>query len=334
MSNMMNEVEPEAVDSPLLKEEDHSTSSKLDSSDGDIFILMAGEKGCGKTTALCNIFGLSRDTVSSPHSVTKSTVTTKITKNGVHLTVVDLVGFGSKNLDVSDINTATAEDVTGRDCILIVCLSVVPNSVLSKAEKNIVTNLHRVLNKKMWEKCVILLTFSDASWRDEYADGDNQEDYIEHINDVAQQASAVLRKCGSGLPRVKSVFEERCNRDITVIPVGEKPCTAGEILPGIPIPDGGNWTDFVLLELLRKSSKDKRKSLKALKYGSALFEDAGSNAVVGVAVGAGIGAIMGTLAGPLGMVAAAGVGAVAGGVAGRYLPWCTANCAAGNKRKE
>jgi len=325
----MNEAEPETADcSPLMGEDSQGTADNLNSGDSDIFILMAGEKGSGKSTALCNIFNLDREIVSSPHSITKNTVLIKISKNSVNLTVVDLVGFGSKNLNISEIDTTMAGNISGKDCILLLCLSVVPSYPLSKKEKNLFVNLHRVLNKKMWEKCVILLTFSDTSWRDEFAEDNNEEEFMEHVNDVAQQVSAVLRKCDSNLPQVKSVFEERGKRDITVIPVGESPCLTKELLPGVSISDGSNWTDFVLLELLKKSSKDRRKMLEALKYGSATPTDAGSHAIVGVAVGAGIGATVGIVAGPLGAMVAAGVGAVAGGVVGRYWPQCTTGCAA------
>ena len=290
---------------------DHHVSSE--DLEKEICIMTAGKTGSGKSTALNNIFNLSLLADISPHSVTKDVVISSTSKRGVNLRVVDTPGFGAQDINKEQVADLMSDIIKNEKYTLLYCLSVCPSNRLTKEDESIVSNLHKVLGKEAWEKCVLLFTFSDTTWRDEFADGNKVSGYKKHMNAMAAGFSAILKKCDPSVPSVCSIFEPRADNSILAIPIGKRLTVTAEILPGIPVSEGKDWSDLVFVEILRRTAKDKRTNLMMLKYGSAVAGSAAVTALVGVLVGAGVGATVGVLGGPIGIVVAGGLGAAAGG---------------------
>ena len=279
-------------------------------------IMIAGKPANGKSTALNNIFGLKLKTGVSACSVTQKIIGTDVVKNNHSLKIIDTPGLGALDIKREEIAIVMGETIKNNDYTLIYCLSVSPCSRLTEEDKTIVSNLNEFLGKEVWQKCVILFTFSDTTWRDEFADNDDQEGYKYHLKVMATKFLSILKSFDQNAPPIKTIFEDRESSDVVAFPVGKKTMSTKDILPGVIIEEGNDWTDLVFLEILKKTAEDKRKSLIALKYGAAIAGSGASAVLVATLVGAGAGAAVGALGGPIGSIAAAGVGAAGGFIAG------------------
>ena len=294
-------------------------------------IMVAGRPRNGKSTALNNIFGLNLTAKASAKSVTQvvnvNEVTKKIegekdgekVKQEVTLRVIDTPGLGANDITKETIIKDMQKVISGEDYTLMYCLSVAPNTILLETDKAIIQNLHHTLGKEVWNKCVLLLTFSDYA-RDEF--DDSEEDYINYIDSHAHEFQVLLKSIGADLPSVKTVFEcqsqkiidkEKNPDGIVAIPVNKKPKKSEEILPGILEKDQ-DWTDIAFVELMKKTGEESREPFVFFRYPNLLLGT--STAGAGAAMGAAAGAALGILGGPIGVYAGAGIGAVMGGAAG------------------
>ncbi len=314
---MADEREEISEMSSLMMPEGSPRASQVDLHKNKVCIMTAGKPASGKSTALNNIFDLQLETGISAHSVTRRIVPTKVSKNGAELVVIDTPGLGARDIDKEAIAMAMGEVVSQTDYTLLYCLSVAPSSRLTEEDETIIINLSKVLGNEVWNKCVLLFTFSDTAWRDEFAAKNDVERYKKHMEGMAAQFTNILNKCGPSLPMVKTVFEQRGDQYITAFPAGKERNLTGIILPGIlEVADNRNWTDVVFDEIRKKTAKDQRNALDKLKYGAAVAGSAASAAFVGLVVGAGVGATAGAFAGPVGIVAAGGIGAAGGAAIG------------------
>ena len=292
-------------------------------------IMVAGRARNGKSTALNNIFGLDLVAKASAKSVTQivstSEVTKKITKPNennelqeeeVTLQVIDTPGLGVTDIKKEDILKDMKKITQGVDYTLMYCFSVAPNSIIYETDKVIVENLHRSLGKDIWNKCVLLFTFSDYA-RQEFED--SKEEYIEYIKSHAREFEELLQSIGSDAPSVKTVFDyespenleqEENPSGIIAIPVNKKTKDSKSILPGM-LKNGQDWTDLVFVELMKKTAEEDRVPFFYFRYPN-LFLGAGATSA-GAAIGAGAGAVVGVLGGPVGIAAGAGIGALLGG---------------------
>ena len=279
-------------------------------------IMIAGKPANGKSTALNNIFGLEMDAGVSACSVTQRMIETEVVKDNHSLKIIDTPGLGARDINREEIAIIMGETIKNKEYTLIYCLSVSPSNRLTEEDETIVSNLNEFLGKEVWQKCVILFTFSDTTWRDEFAENDDREGYKDHLKAMAMQFQSILRLYDQNAPLVKTIFEDPESSDIVAFPVGKKTMSTKDILPGVNIEDGNDWTDLVFTEILKKTAEDKQKSLIGLKYGAAIASSGASTVLVTTLVGAGAGAAVGAVGGPIGIVAAAGIGAAGGLVVG------------------
>jgi len=289
---------------------------KLEDPEKNIYIMTAGKTGSGKSTSLNNIFGLSLQADISPHSVTKDINISTTSKHGVNVRVIDTPGFGARDINKEEVSDMMCDIIQHKKYTLLYCLSVAPCSRLTEEDEAIVGNLHKVLGKEVWEKCVLLFTFSDTAWRESFADTNDISGYKKHIEVMAAGFADILKKLDACSPSVHSVFEPRTDNGVLAIPIGKKLTSTTEILPGIPVGEGKNWTDLVFVEILRRTAKDKRTSLLKLKYGSAVAGSTAVTTLIGVLVGTGVGVTVGVFGGPIGIIVAGGLGAAVGASVG------------------
>ena len=157
--------------------------------------------------------------------------------------------------------------LSGEDYTLFYCISIAINTVLDSNDKIIVPNLHRTLGKEVWNKCVLLLTFSDYA----RLELDEEEEYIKHIKGHAHEFQELLRSIGADRPIIKTVFDhensgrEEIQNEIIAIPVNKKPKKSKKILPGI-LKENQLWTDIVFEELMNKTSEENHEPLVLIRY--------------------------------------------------------------------
>jgi len=276
-----------AVGGILSKSPLQNNFSEWDSN--EVLVVVAGKPGNGKSTALSNIFGVQLEAGVASSSVTKKIATRRWEKNGVNLIVVDTPGLGALNIDKEVVLKEMADILGERSYTLLYCLSVAPNCRFTNLDENIVRNLQSILGKKVWDRCVVLLTFSDTARKDEFEK--QKEEYKRYIEKVAKELNLMLAKCGNVDYKVKTVFNfepgtifDRAveDREIMVIPVGKKDNGIEDyILPDVVDP-WNSWTHLVFLEIMRKTDEHSRGSFVALKYGVQVTDSSASSEVVGL----------------------------------------------------
>ena len=227
--------------------------------------------------------------------------------------MIDTPGLGDLKIPIETILKEMKQVVSDHeDYTLIYCISVAPNTILEVRDKVIIQNLNRALGKEVWNKCVLLLTFSDYA-RLEF--DDSEEDYIEHIKSHAYEFQELLKTIGVNIPSIVTVFDQQFQNDddrgefqdrIIAIPVNKKPEKSEEILPGI-LKENQVWTDIAFAEILKKASPE-HWCLVMIRYAD--FVRAGIN------YGVRIGFIAGIIGGPIGVAVGAILGSFLSGTAG------------------
>ena len=157
-------------------------------------VMVAGRARNGKSTALNNILGLNLVVRAAASSVTSVVSTIEVIKKlpkikgesspqEVTMQVIDTPGLGALDIPKEDILKEMKRITKGINFTLLYCFSVSPNTALAEVDKTIITNLHHTLGGEVWNKCVLLFTFSDHAFLEF---DDSPDEYIRHINDHAQ----------------------------------------------------------------------------------------------------------------------------------------------------
>lgn len=289
-------------------------------------VMVAGKPRSGKSKALNNIFDLKLEAEPSAASVTKYINRLDVERNGAILHVIDTPGLGALDVKKKEVLKDMSTLKIKGDFTFLYCLPVAPSSALTDTDRIIIKNLNSIFGKKIWEKCFLLLTFSDTARRDEFSSLDQVEEYKKYLKGHCEAFQQALKECGVKAHEVKTIFEYKSKeqrenetlKGIVALPVGK--CKDGEtdILPGIQCGDTRDWTDYAFIEIIKKAGKLSLAFIR-LKYNIAIVLGSTggigiAGALAGTAVGAGIGFGAGAVGGPIGMAAGAAVGAVSGAV--------------------
>ena len=278
----------------------------------EVHVMIAGLPRTGKSTALNNIFGLELEVRSGPKSVTDVTTSTLVTKNGITLKVVDTPGL--KAVDVNErvvIKEMTKLGIE-KDFILLMTLSVSLGSTISSDYVNIIKNLNTIFGTEIWNRCIILLTYSDATRNTEFNSDTMIKEYQEHLNSYCEFLQAVLtkhkiKKTITLFSDYKSLeqFEDNTLDEIVAMPVGKNPEVETKlILPDLTWAHDHKWNDLLLMEITKMKDKvssgiadNLRAALICFRYGSYVTQnearkltlhsvaDAASGAVAGASSG-------------------------------------------------
>ena len=245
---------------------------------------------------------------------------------------MDTPGFGTKR----QLDSAAKEKITnairGLDFTLLYCLPVYPLSVLGDAHKNILYNLQKCLHNRIWEKCVLLLTFSDDLLEHFNKTSNSNDEAIEKykrkVTEYAASFQQLLTECISVDHEIKTVFDYRDDNSrrnarfpgIVAVPVRKLPDNkkqdsdefdrTPDIIPGIP--STVNWCEMAMNEIDAKMAS----LVGELKVADFKFPvTTAGPTIAGGAAGAGGGAGIGErVCGSIGMA----VGAIA---IGRSSSW-------------
>ena len=282
-------------------------------SEAEVHVMIAGLPRTGKSTALNNIFGLELEARSGAKSVTAViTPTTLVTKDGVTLKVVDTPGL--KAVDVNErvvIKEMTKLGIE-KDFVLLMTLSVCLSSTISTDYVNIIKNLNAIFGTEIWDRCIILLTYSDAARIMEFNSDTMITEYQEHLNSYCKLLQEVLTK-----HKIKKTirlfseytsleqFEDKTLDGIVAMPVGKNSEVETKlILPDLTWAHDHKWNDLLLMEITKMKDKlssgiadNLRKALICFRYGSYVTQnearkltahsvaDATSGAVTGASSG-------------------------------------------------
>lgn len=292
-----------------------------------IIIMVAGQPRKGKSTALNNLFNLELEARPSAGSVTRSVIPKMVTVGSQKLLIVDTPGLGSLDLKIDDAMKEIDKSMKGLDFTLVYCLAVSPNISINLTDEILIKNLIRFFHKKIWEKCILLLTFCDLA-RDHIANEKlTDRYYLDYIKEHSIKFQQLLQANGVSSYGVKTVFDYESKRDreqssfkeIVAVPVMKEKIRPGmlSIMPGI-LSNAGNWTDIVFAELLKKTSPSDRLRLSDFRHASLTDGATIASGFGGTLAGAGIGAAIGIVGGPVGIAIGASVGAATGGLAGMF----------------
>ncbi len=264
------------VEGAVKRKSCETTADNLERKHREATIMVSGSARNGKSTALNNIFGLNLAVKASSKSVTQvlsvKEVTKKIPKpkeqqlkedeaadEEVTLRIIDTPGLGAIDIKKEIIAKDMERAIKGENYTLLYCFSVSPTNNITDTDEIILKNLHKSLGKEVWNKCILLFTFSDHAV-EEFED--SQEGYIQYIKGHAEAFQALLRKVTKDQSIViKTIFEypsiEKLKQDekpseIIAIPVNKKTQNSEAILPGM-VRAGQDWTDIVFMELMKKS---------------------------------------------------------------------------------
>lgn len=299
---------------------DSVAAGSIDGQDQLPTIIVAGKPRNGKSKALNNIFDLDFASEVSCKSVTQHVLKKTVKKKGRELQIIDTPGLGAIDIPTKDITKEIKDAIEGIDYTLLYCLSVSPNSTLTEIDKTIVMNLHTSLGKVVWDKCVLLLTFSDNAIKEFMSEEEERsedaledmsknpsERYTEFLKEYAEQFQSLLKTCGAHVSKVKTIFEyetqeareEQTWKEIVAVPVGKLRTDSDKILPGIKFKDQEDWTDIAFTEMMKKTKEERRELFLSFKYDHVFPIGLGGLAV---------GAVIGTMFGPLGSIFGAGIG--------------------------
>ena len=307
----------------------------------EVTIVLAGKSGAGKSTFAQNILGELFPIQVSPDPLTSTCHTEEGTKHGVTVKVVDTVGLQQETGEERRRELKILADyVKDRevDC-LIYCLPVSTSLKFSDRNPDAIESLHAVFGRKIWEKCIIVFTFSNNLWDWIDSNISNRSEaiktYNQHLRNNAGHFKTELKKLGVDhdvklLVDLQSNPESLVGGTIIGIP-------AGGILKHDVLPDFNynytltedspnscifTWADIIFFEIVAKCKGEARENLLQYRYGERIARVVVSTLASGASfalAGAGIGAGIGTLAGPFGMVIAAPIGGVAGFLIGAVV---------------
>ena len=280
----------------------------------EVHVMIAGLRRTGKSTALNNIFGLELEVRSGAKSVTDVLTPTLVTKNGITLKVVDTPGLKAVDVNESVVMKEMTKLGIEKDFILLITLSVFLCSTISSEYVNIIKNLNAIFGTEIWDRCIILLTYSDATRSVEFNSDTMITEYQEHLNSYCELLQEVLTK-HKIKKRIRlfseyaslEQFEDKTLDGIVALPVGQNPEVETKlILPDLTWAHDHKWNDLLLMEITKMKDKlssgiadNLRAALICFRYGSYVIENEARKLTVRTVVDAASGAVAGASSGSI-----------------------------------
>ena len=303
-----------------------------------IVIVIAGEARKGKSKVLNNIFGtdfpVSDSTAASPIEIHVR----EVKKNGRSYILVDIPGFGTSEKDDAKIRDKFTDLIRGLDFTLLYCLPMFPPKVLGDSDKKILYNLQKCLHNRIWEKTVLLLTFSDESLQHFIDNPDNDraaavERFKGAVAECAKSFQKLLSECLSVRHTIHTVFDyssdsKRKNSGfpgmvaVPVRKVTDKPVPESnkfdrdpDIIPGVDLTT--SWAEVAMDEINTKTEPLQGElKVKNFKFAVTTAGTTIAGGAAGAAAGAGAGMAIGVVGGPIGIAVGAAIGGPVGAVVG------------------
>ena len=287
-----------------------------------LVIATTGKSGVGKSSMINNFLELEGDDACPiGDDAEPTTAEVKIInkeKYGITTTLIDTPGLG----DLDTKMKSTLKDLSSRTQqkadILLYCASLHTTSRFNATDIEIIKAFNKAYGSEIWKRTILVLTFANERGNK------SEDDYKKLIEGYAGRFYDVLYKAKIRENiQVKSIFSGEVEvGTIPAIPIGED--TIDDRLQC-----GQNWSDLLLVEILKRSNPKaaiqllKWKGLLSLESAAAAAELSDS-ILIGAGAGAAISTVVGAPFGALGIfpALAAGIpiGAIAGGMVwlGKY----------------
>ena len=278
-------------------------------------VVVLGKIGSGKSTALNNIYGLNLTTKSSPRPVTTEISELLVQSGGDGVKVIDTPGLGGVTRSADSIVSELADKLEDKDFTVVYCLPVKPSDTLTETDRSIVKAIDYHLGRRVWDKCVLLLTFSDKAKSDPDHCNNNIA-YIKFLDGHVMAFYNMLKQVKIELPVIQSVFGNRyrneqqlvSNGQIVAIPVAKSLEETLDIVPEAQL-RSKNWAEEALLEINETSALKKRKEHHEW---TVMVRKNPLRSATGTLLGTGVGALIGAFTSPWGIVLGAFIGAALG----------------------
>ncbi len=272
----------------------------------EVHIAVAGKSGGGKSTLVRKLLGVEDTVELSAEAITTENKTIRAPeKNGISLYITDTVGLlEEKEKEKSMRKLAKHASKQPKVDLLIYCLSIAPSSKFADRNPAIMQSLQQAYGSKIWENCIIALTFSNHAWercgkksKQPTTELTQVELYNDHINSYITKFKKELKKLKVAVD-VQPAFDFRPipARTILAIPAGDE--LDDEVIPGFEIkpiqviikPNTEpreisleNWRDILFHTAVLKCNCNTQKNLLLYKYGLSISKIIGYTAFGGIA---------------------------------------------------
>ena len=283
----------------------HLERFRRESAEGRPLIMaVVGKSGVGKSKFIENFCELQDCITGDAASPTTEHVQYyEIMKRDVPIRVIDTPGLGDIKDNKKKISKALSKITDKMADILFYCVSLHSCSRIDATDVTIIKILTAAFGKDIWRHTILLLTFANTC-------NDSEDKYASLVKNYAVQFQRALSHADIFDISVRSIFsKEEEEGIIPAIPIGDDPRRT--------IPLCANWSDRLLIEVIKRSdvqTAGKLLQLKGTDYNK-LAEKVGS-AAAGAAIGAALGTAIGAPFLGAGAPIGASVGAVVGGTTG------------------
>ena len=169
-------------------------------------VIAIGKVGCGKSTALNNLYGLNLPAKSSSKPVTTSVTKELKEKNKNWYYIIDTPGIKDDG-SISESLHSLFDEFKSKDFTLVFCLSIKPGDPLTESDEIIVKKLTSHFGERVWEKCVLLLTYSDLSRSKFGTSTSGTNNYTKYISTCTVQFHDLLIKSGLKVPSIVNILD-------------------------------------------------------------------------------------------------------------------------------
>ena len=279
-----------------------------------LVIATTGKSGVGKSSMINNFLELEGDdacqTGDDADPTTGEVNILPREKHGIRMTLIDTPGLGDFEKKTKDVLKELSSSTQQKTDILLYCTSLHPTSRLLTTDVEIVKAFDKAYGSEIWKRTILVLTFANERRKK------SEDDYKKLIEDYAGRFYDVLfrAKIRENI-QVKSIFSGEVEvGTIPAIPIGEDATDDR-------LKCGKNWSDLLLVEILKRS--DPKAALQLLKWKGLLSVESAVAAaeftgsiMTGAATGAAIGAVVGAPFALIGIIPALAAGIPMGAVAG------------------
>ena len=293
-----------------------------------LVLVAVGRGGAGKSTLVNNLLELEEgdeqywSVGNLACAKTKDVEVRTKQKEGVEIHIADTPGLGASvdKIDPGKVIKDISKKTEKKADILFYCISLHPSARPCSTDVKIVKLLTAAYGAEIWERAFLILTFANQCTE--------QGDYVTRINSYASTFSDVLKSANVNLP-VRPVLpgaQEAPQLQDSLDPAGQvsvfiPAIPVGGKDPDLPLPCQHNWSEKLVLEVLKKASDPHTlANLLALRGFKIKLEEVVGGAVGGAAVGGAVGGTAGAVVGlGFGVIIGTPVGAAAGGISGAVV---------------
>ena len=211
-----------------------------------IILLTVGQVGSGKTTLVSTLLQLER---------IKSSVTVNVKKyinerNGVDIHIFDTPGLAAQGQSEDDEREQIADIIVcteGRADVILFCTPISPSRQSDMIDAHVINTLTKVFGSQIWEKTILVLTFSNHIGPYTSFGGN----FKEVATICADRFNIALRKSGIHSISAKSIMDIEPGSNfngIVAVPAGKS--------PDDQLAHSKNWIASLYIETLKKCDSE------------------------------------------------------------------------------